>query len=121
MGMVFLPQDPAQYEAAKAAVHKVAANQGHSVLGWRRVPTDNRCRPPARPLPALLAPLPSLCPHRAARHPSKALPAASPAAVHCCSWHIEKRMSCHCRPGCAPPTPTPTPRLQHAGRQRRED
>ncbi len=52
VGMVFLPQDPAQYEAAKAAVHKVAANQGHSVLGWRRVPTDNRCAPAAcsRPL-----------------------------------------------------------------------
>ncbi|KAL4421584.1 hypothetical protein ABPG75_010875, partial [Micractinium tetrahymenae] len=41
VGMVFLPQDPAQYETAKAAVHKVAANQGHTVLGWRRVPTDN--------------------------------------------------------------------------------
>lgn len=43
VGQVFLPrEDPAAYDKAKAAIHKVAANQGHTVLGWRRVPTDNR-------------------------------------------------------------------------------
>ena len=42
VGQVFLPRDPAKYEAAKAAVHSVAANQGHALLGWRKVPTDNR-------------------------------------------------------------------------------
>jgi glutamate synthase domain-containing protein 1 len=43
VGQVFLPRDdPAAYDKAKAAIHKVAANQGHTVLGWRRVPTDNR-------------------------------------------------------------------------------
>ena len=41
VGQVFLPHDEATYEKAKAAIHKVAANQGHTVLGWRRVPTDN--------------------------------------------------------------------------------
>ena len=42
MGQVFLPHDEETCEKAKAAIHKVAANQGHTVLGWRRVPTDNR-------------------------------------------------------------------------------
>lgn len=43
VGQVFMPTDEATREKAKAAIHKVAANQGHTVLGWRRVPTDNRC------------------------------------------------------------------------------
>lgn len=42
VGQVFLPTDPIQYEQAKKVIHQVASNQGHEVLGWRRVPTDNR-------------------------------------------------------------------------------
>ncbi len=41
--MVFLPRDPELYETAKAAIHKVAVNLGNEILGWRKVPTDNRC------------------------------------------------------------------------------
>ncbi|KAL4855140.1 Glutamate synthase [NADH] [Chlorella vulgaris] len=41
VGQVFMPTDEATREKAEAAIHKVAANQGHTVLGWRRVPTDN--------------------------------------------------------------------------------
>ena len=41
VGQAFLPTDPEQYEAAKAAIAKVCGNQGHTLLGWRRVPTDN--------------------------------------------------------------------------------
>ena len=41
VGQAFLPTDPEPYEAAKAAIAKVCDNQGHTLLGWRRVPTDN--------------------------------------------------------------------------------
>lgn len=43
IGMVFLPRDPELYETAKAAIHKVAVNMGNAILGWRKVPTNNRC------------------------------------------------------------------------------
>ena len=42
VGQVFLPSDPEEYETAKGLLLKVAANQGHELLGWRRVPTNNR-------------------------------------------------------------------------------
>jgi len=39
--MTFLPNDPKKYEQAKLCVEQVAANQGHTILGWRSVPTKN--------------------------------------------------------------------------------
>ena len=39
--MTFMPNDAASYEKAKAALEQVAENQGHKVLGWRKVPTSN--------------------------------------------------------------------------------
>lgn len=39
--MTFLPNDPKKYEQAKLCVESVAANQGHEILGWRSVPTNN--------------------------------------------------------------------------------
>ncbi|KAI7845826.1 hypothetical protein COHA_000736 [Chlorella ohadii] len=41
VGQVFLPKDPILYDQAKKVIHQVAANQGHDLLGWRHVPTDN--------------------------------------------------------------------------------
>ncbi|KAL4529823.1 hypothetical protein Ndes2526A_g04578 [Nannochloris sp. 'desiccata'] len=41
IGMTFLPNDPKKYEQAKLCVEQVAANQGHTILGWRSVPTKN--------------------------------------------------------------------------------
>lgn len=40
MGAFFLPTDARLRAAAKAAVADVAAELGHPLLGWRRVPTD---------------------------------------------------------------------------------
>lgn len=42
VGMFFLPTEADKYAAAKAAIAKVTANQGHEVLAWRKVPTDNK-------------------------------------------------------------------------------
>lgn len=42
VGQVFLPQDEQQRDAAKRVMEAVAAELGHEVLAWRRVPTDNR-------------------------------------------------------------------------------
>ena len=39
--MTFLPTDPEDYEKAKLAVEQVAENGGHTILGWRSVPTNN--------------------------------------------------------------------------------
>jgi glutamate synthase (NADPH/NADH) len=41
IGMAFMPTDPEGYQKARAAVESVAAYRGHSVLGWRHVPTNN--------------------------------------------------------------------------------
>lgn len=41
VGMVFLPTDEKRRERSKAEFEKVAESLGHSILGWRQVPTDN--------------------------------------------------------------------------------
>ncbi|EIE24001.1 glutamate synthase, NADH-dependent [Coccomyxa subellipsoidea C-169] len=41
IAQLFLPREPEQYHAAKGIVAKVAAKLGHTVLTWRRVPTNN--------------------------------------------------------------------------------
>jgi glutamate synthase (ferredoxin) len=41
VGMLFLPQNPAEREAVKAAFAGIVAGEGQTVLGWRDVPTDN--------------------------------------------------------------------------------
>ncbi|MED6219382.1 glutamate synthase [NADH] [Stylosanthes scabra] len=41
VGMFFLPTSDRRREESKNVFRKVAESLGHSVLGWRRVPTDN--------------------------------------------------------------------------------
>ena len=41
VGMMFLPKNPADREAVKAAFAKVIVEEGQTVLGWRDVPVDN--------------------------------------------------------------------------------
>ena len=41
VGMLFLPPNPADREAVKAAFAKIVAEEGQTLLGWRDVPTDN--------------------------------------------------------------------------------
>ena len=41
VGMIFLPRDENQYERAKSTLRRVAESRGHTLLGWRTVPTDN--------------------------------------------------------------------------------
>ena len=41
VGMIFLPTDPAERQACRIVVEKYVARQGQTMLGWRRVPTDN--------------------------------------------------------------------------------
>uniref|UniRef100_A0A453FCW4 glutamate synthase (ferredoxin) n=1 Tax=Aegilops tauschii subsp. strangulata TaxID=200361 RepID=A0A453FCW4_AEGTS len=41
VGMVFLPTDEKRRERSKTEFTKVAESLGHSILGWRQVPTDN--------------------------------------------------------------------------------
>ncbi|HEX5400086.1 MAG TPA: glutamate synthase large subunit [Verrucomicrobiae bacterium] len=41
VGMLFMPKNPAEREAVKAAFAKAASAEGQTVLGWREVPTDN--------------------------------------------------------------------------------
>ena len=41
VGMLFLPKNPAEREAVKAAFAGIVAGEGQTVLGWRDVPTDN--------------------------------------------------------------------------------
>ena len=40
VGMVFLPQDPAQREGCQRAFDEIVAEEGQVVLGWRDVPVD---------------------------------------------------------------------------------
>src|SRR5262249_51202288 len=39
-GLVFLPTAEAEAAAAQAAAHRIAADEGLAVLGWRKVPHD---------------------------------------------------------------------------------
>ncbi|MEI8044609.1 MAG: glutamate synthase large subunit, partial [Verrucomicrobiota bacterium] len=41
VGMVFLPQDPAQRAECEAVFAGIAAEEGQPVLGWRTIPTSN--------------------------------------------------------------------------------
>ncbi len=41
VGMVYLPQQEASRRACEKMVEEVVAEEGHTVLGWRDVPTDN--------------------------------------------------------------------------------
>jgi glutamate synthase (ferredoxin) len=41
VGQLFLPKNPAEREAVKAALAKIIATEGQTVLGWRDVPVDN--------------------------------------------------------------------------------
>jgi glutamate synthase (ferredoxin) len=41
VGMLFLPKDPAEREAVKAAFAGIVDEEGQTLLGWRDVPTDN--------------------------------------------------------------------------------
>ena len=42
VGMVFLPQDPAQRERCEGMFEEVVREEGQVVLGWRDVPVDSR-------------------------------------------------------------------------------
>lgn len=39
-GIVFLPSDPQQRETCKQAVNQIIAEQGQTLIGWRKVPTS---------------------------------------------------------------------------------
>ncbi|KAL1822269.1 hypothetical protein ACET3Z_009047 [Daucus carota] len=41
VGMFFLPTSESRREQSKTVFSKVAESLGHTILGWRRVPTDN--------------------------------------------------------------------------------
>jgi glutamate synthase (ferredoxin) len=41
VGQLFLPKNPAEREGVKAALAKIIATEGQTVLGWRDVPVDN--------------------------------------------------------------------------------
>ncbi|MBF0304028.1 MAG: glutamate synthase large subunit [Alphaproteobacteria bacterium] len=41
VGMLFLPREPAARAACEKVVEATVAEEGHTVLGWRDVPTDN--------------------------------------------------------------------------------
>ena len=41
VGMLFMPKNPAEREAVKAALAKIISGEGQTVLGWRDIPTDN--------------------------------------------------------------------------------
>src|SRR2546425_10092245 len=41
VGMVFLPNDPAQRAACEMIFAEVAAEEGQPLLGWRTIPTSN--------------------------------------------------------------------------------
>ena len=41
VGMIFLPTDPAKRRACRNIVEEYVTQQGQTLLGWRRVPTDN--------------------------------------------------------------------------------
>jgi glutamate synthase (ferredoxin) len=41
VGMLFMPKNPAEREAVKAALAKIISSEGQTLLGWRDIPTDN--------------------------------------------------------------------------------
>src|ERR1039457_865174 len=41
VGMLFMPKNPAEREAVKAALAKIISGEGQTILGWRDIPTDN--------------------------------------------------------------------------------
>ena len=41
VGMLFMPKNPAEREAVKAALAKIISGEGQTLLGWRDIPTDN--------------------------------------------------------------------------------
>ena len=41
VGMLFMPKNPAEREAVKAAIAKIISDEGQTLLGWRDIPTDN--------------------------------------------------------------------------------
>jgi glutamate synthase (ferredoxin) len=41
VGMLFLPKNPAERDAVKAAFAGIVVGEGQTLLGWRDVPTDN--------------------------------------------------------------------------------
>ena len=41
VGMLFMPQVPAERDAVKAELAKIIAEEGQTLLGWRDIPTDN--------------------------------------------------------------------------------
>src|SRR5881628_2203096 len=49
VGMVFLPRKLDERNVCEAIVEKVVHDEGHRLLGWRRVPVDDtKCGPLAR-------------------------------------------------------------------------
>jgi glutamate synthase (NADPH) large chain len=42
VGLVFLPQDARDREAVEQLVARIVTEEGHHLLGWRHVPTDDR-------------------------------------------------------------------------------
>ena len=41
VGMLFMPKNPAEREAVKAALAQIISGEGQTLLGWRDIPTDN--------------------------------------------------------------------------------
>jgi glutamate synthase (ferredoxin) len=41
VGMLFMPKNPADREAVKAALAQIISGEGQALLGWRDIPTDN--------------------------------------------------------------------------------
>jgi len=41
-GLVFLPRDPVAREKVQVLLHSIVEEEGQGMLGWRRVPTDDR-------------------------------------------------------------------------------
>ena len=41
VGMLFMPQAPAERDAVKAELAQIIAEEGQTLLGWRDIPTDN--------------------------------------------------------------------------------
>src|SRR4029078_13332087 len=41
VGMLFMPKDPAERETVKAALAKIIAEEGQTLLGWGDIPTNN--------------------------------------------------------------------------------
>ena len=41
-GFVFLPHDAGEQERLRGLIDRIVREEGHEVLGWRAVPTDDR-------------------------------------------------------------------------------